>query len=141
MKVNRITVIAQESGERIDALLARKMDGVSRSAAQRLIDSGLVTGNGAPIRKNYKVRAGELFDVIIREPDEAPLAAQDIPLDIVYEDGDIVVVNKPRGMVVHPAPGHADGTLVNALMHHCGENLSKIGGGESSTASTGTRPA
>ena len=128
MKVNRITVIAQESGERIDALLARKMDGVSRSAAQRLIDSGLVTGNGAPIRKNYKVRAGELFDVIIREPDEAPLAAQDIPLDIVYEDGDIVVVNKPRGMVVHPAPGHADGTLVNALMHHCGENLSKIGG-------------
>ena len=121
-------VKAQESGERIDALLARSIENLTRSQAQRLIESGLVTVDGAPVKKNRKTAPGELYRVEIPEAAETELVAQDIPLDIVYEDGDVIVVNKPRGMVVHPAPGHPDGTLVNALMFHCGDSLSGIGG-------------
>jgi 23S rRNA pseudouridine1911/1915/1917 synthase len=128
MNPDRITVTNEESGERIDALLARKLDGVSRSAAQRMLENGDVTVNGALVRKNYKAVPGDAIDVFRRETAEPALAPQEIPLDVVFEDGDVIVVNKPRGMVVHPAPGHADGTLVNALMHHCGESLSGIGG-------------
>ena len=121
-------VKAQESGERIDALLARSIENLTRSQAQRLLESGLVTVDGAPVKKNRKTAPGELYRVEIPEAAETELVAQDIPLDIVYEDGDVIVVNKPRGMVVHPAPGHPDGTLVNALMFHCGDSLSGIGG-------------
>ena len=121
-------VKAQESGERIDALLARSIENLTRSQAQRLLESGLVTVDGAPVKKNRKTAPGELYRVEIPEVAETELVAQDIPLDIVYEDGDVIVVNKPRGMVVHPAPGHPDGTLVNALMFHCGDSLSGIGG-------------
>ena len=121
-------VKAQESGERIDALLARSIENLTRSQAQRLLESGLVTVDGAPVKKNRKTVPGELYRVEIPEAAETELVAQDIPLDIVYEDGDVIVVNKPRGMVVHPAPGHPDGTLVNALMFHCGDSLSGIGG-------------
>ena len=121
-------VKAQESGERIDALLARSIENLTRSQAQRLLESGLVTADGAPVKKNRKTVPGELYRVEIPEAAETELVAQDIPLDIVYEDGDVIVVNKPRGMVVHPAPGHPDGTLVNALMFHCGDNLSGING-------------
>lgn len=128
MTPERIIVTAEESGERIDALLARRLDGVSRSAAQRLLDGGDVTVNGSPVRKNHKAAPGDAIDVFRRETAEPALAPQEIPLDVVFEDGDVIVVNKPRGMVVHPAPGHADGTLVNALLHHCGESLSGIGG-------------
>ncbi|MCI5753728.1 MAG: RluA family pseudouridine synthase [Clostridiales bacterium] len=123
-----ITVTAQESGERIDALLSRMADGLTRSAAQRLLEAGAVTLGGVPVKKNRRVAAGETFTVVLPEP-EAPLPLpQEIPLDVVYEDDDLIVVNKPRGMVVHPAPGHPDGTLVNALLWHCGSSLSGVGG-------------
>ncbi len=121
-------VTAQESGERIDALLAHMVEGLSRSAAVRLIERGCVRKNGVCVPKSYRVQAGESFAVTLQEAEEVPLVAQDIPLDVVFEDGDVIVVNKPRGMVVHPAPGHPDGTLVNALLQHCGDSLSGIGG-------------
>lgn len=121
------TVQAQESGERIDALLARS--GYTRSAAARLVAAGQVTREGKSVKKSELTRAGDVFLVAEDDtPAPASAAAQDIPLDIVYEDADLIVVNKPRGLVVHPAPGHPDGTLVNALLHHCGDSLSGIGG-------------
>ena len=122
------TILTQESAERIDALLARSLPGLTRSAAQRLLAQGAVTKDGAPVKKNYRTVPGDTFVVTL--PDAAPseLVAQDLPLDVVYEDDDLIVVNKPRGMVVHPAPGHEDGTLVNALLAHCGESLSGVGG-------------
>ena len=123
-----ITVYASESGERIDALLAHSVDGLSRNAAQRLIESSAVLLDGAPVKKNYRCTGSECFEVYLPEPDDIDLVPQDIPLDIAFEDDDVIVVNKPRGMVVHPAPGHPDGTLVNALMFHCGDSLSGIGG-------------
>lgn len=121
-------VKAEESGERIDALLARSVDGLTRSQAQRLLENGMVTLGGEAVRKNRKAAAGEIYAVEIPGTAETELAAQAIPLDVAYEDADVIVVNKPRGMVVHPAPGHPDGTLVNALMYHCGDSLSGIGG-------------
>lgn len=123
-----ITVIAEESGDRVDALLARNISGLTRSAVQRLIDEGTVRLGGRPVKKNYKCSAGDEFEVLLPEPEETELVAQDIPLDVVFEDEDVIVVNKPRGMVVHPAPGHPDGTLVNALLWYCGDSLSGIGG-------------
>jgi 23S rRNA pseudouridine1911/1915/1917 synthase len=122
-----LRVPAQESGERIDALLAR-YGRMSRSAAARLLEEGLVTRNGVQIRKSYRTVAGELYSVALPVPVPAQAAAQNIPLDIAYEDDSLVVINKPKGLVVHPAPGHADGTLVNALLYHCGDSLSGIGG-------------
>ncbi len=128
MDADYITITAQESGERLDALLASNIDGLTRSAAQRLLDSGAVTLGNVPLKKNHRTREGEAYRVTLPPLSDVPLTAQDIPLDIVYEDDDVIVVNKPRGMVVHPAPGHPDGTLVNALMFHCGDSLSGIGG-------------
>lgn len=128
MDGNIITVKALESGERIDALLARSVQGLSRSAAQRLAEAGQVTLNGAAVRKNYKCSTGEEFRLKLPPAEDTTLIAQDIPLDVVYEDDDLIVVNKARGMVVHPAAGHPDGTLVNALLYHCGASLSGIGG-------------
>ena len=128
MDEDLIIIEAKESGERIDALLAHIVPGLSRNAAQRLLDSGAVLLNGVPLRKNYKCSSGDRFEVILPEPAISELIPQDIPLDIRYEDDDVIVVNKPRGMVVHPAPGHVDGTLVNALLYHCGRSLSGIGG-------------
>ncbi len=104
------------------------MDSLTRSAAQRLIEDGAVLLGGKAVKKNYKCAAGDSFEVLLPEAEDTELIAQDIPLDVVYEDGDLIVINKPRGMVVHPAPGHADGTLVNALLAHCGASLSGIGG-------------
>jgi 23S rRNA pseudouridine1911/1915/1917 synthase len=125
----RRIITVQESGERIDALLARSLEGQTRSAVQRLLESGAVTCAGQTLKKNARARAGDVLEVELPDaPAEVPLIPQNIPLDVVYEDGDVIVVNKPRGMVVHPAPGHADGTLVNALLWHCGESLSGIGG-------------
>lgn len=123
-----IEITAEESGDRIDALLARNREDLSRSAAQRLLELGNVSLNGKPVKKNYKCSAGDCFQVILPQIEEIPLIPQDIPLSIAYEDSDLVVINKARGMVVHPAPGHPDGTLVNALLWHCGESLSGIGG-------------
>ena len=122
-------VTAEESGERIDALLARVLEGCSRSAAQRLLEEERVRLNGRPLRKSAKVNAGDVLEILLPETaEELPLVAQEIPLDVVFEDDDLIVVNKARGMVVHPAPGHPDGTLVNALLAHCGDSLSGIGG-------------
>ncbi len=128
MDEDLIIIEAKESGERIDALLAHTVPGLSRNAAQRLLDSSAVLRDGIPLRKNYKCTTGDRFEVILPEPAVSELIPQDIPLDIRYEDDDVIVVNKPRGMVVHPAPGHVDGTLVNALLYHCGSSLSGIGG-------------
>ena len=126
--MNIVTIETQESAERIDALLARSIEGLTRSAAQRLLEQGRVTKNGASVKKNYKTAAGDVFEVALPEPEAVDLLPQDIPLDVAYEDDDLIVVNKPRGLVVHPAPGHPDGTLVNALLYHCGESLSGVGG-------------
>ena len=128
MEEEILSIVAEESGERIDALLARTVDGLSRSAAQRLLEQGLVLLEGESVGKSRRCRAGECYTVILPDIAEVPLVPQALPLDIVYEDEDLVVVNKARGMVVHPAPGHPDGTLVNALLWHCGDSLSGIGG-------------
>ena len=126
-KIN-IKVLAENAGERLDKIIASVVDGLTRSAVQKLIDEGNVTVNGNSVSKNYKCREGD--DVCIVIPDAKPLEveAEEIELDIVYEDGDLLVVNKPKGMVVHPANGNYNGTLVNALMHHCGDSLSGING-------------
>ena len=119
MDDNVVLITAEESGERVDALLARSLDGFSRSAVQRLLEGGAVLLDEKAVRKNYVCAAGDSFTVTLPEPAEIPLVGQDIPLDVVFEDADVIVVNKPRGLVVHPAPGHPDGTLVNALLFHC----------------------
>ena len=114
-------------GKRADAYISEQV-GITRSAAVRLIESENILVNGKSFAKNYKVRSGDVFfvDIPEAEPDEAE--PENIPLDIVYEDGDIIVVNKPKGMVVHPAAGNTNGTLVNALLYHCKDSLSGIGG-------------
>ncbi len=121
-------LIPEISGERIDVFLARELPDLTRSAVQRLLEQGQVSLRGVPIKKNHKTEAGALYSVTLPEVKEIPLVAQDIPLDVVYEDEDLLVINKPKGMVVHPAAGHEDGTLVNALLHHCGDSLSGING-------------
>lgn len=117
-----------DAGIRVDAWLAGQAAGLTRSAAQRLLEEGRVTLAGRPLAKNYRLSGGELLEVSLPEPEPIDALPQDIPLDIVYEDPDVIVVNKPKGLVVHPAPGHPDGTLVNALLFHCGGSLSGIGG-------------
>ena len=123
-----LTATTEESGVRIDSYLSTHLDGVTRSAAQRLLEGGFVACDGKALAKNYRLRGDETIDVELPEVKETEVTAQDIPLDVVYEDEDVIVVNKPVGMVVHPAPGHSDGTLVNALLHHCGDSLSGVGG-------------
>ena len=122
-----LTVVAEEAGQRLDAYLAAVTD-LTRSAAVRLIEEGQVTVNGKTPNKKEKVKAGDAVSVILPEPEPDVALPQNIPLDIVYEDEDILVVNKPCGMVVHPAAGNPDGTLVNAILYHCGDSLSGIGG-------------
>ena len=116
------------SGERLDAALARLVPELSRIQAQRLIEQGAVTCGGRPVKKNEKLQPGDTLTLTLPEVQETALEAQQIPLDVCYEDADVIVVNKPKGLVVHPAPGHPDGTLVNALLAHCGDSLSGIGG-------------
>ena len=128
MDEERIQISAEESGERIDALLARAFPALSRSLIQRCMEAGAVTVNGRAVKKNARAAAGDLLLFSFPETAELPIEAQELPLDVVYEDADLIVVNKARGMVVHPAPGHPDGTLVNALLWHCGDSLSGIGG-------------
>ena len=124
----QFTVPAEQSGKRIDSWLAEQIEGLTRSAAQNLLSEQAVSCNGQPLKKNYKLVGGEAVTIQLPELKEVDLKPENIPLDIVYEDADIVVVNKPRGMVVHPAAGNWDGTLVNALMYHCGDSLSGING-------------
>lgn len=119
-----VTAEAEDAGTRADVFLAAKL-GVSRSNMQKLLEDGRVKRGEKIIKANYKVRAGEMFVVDIPEPEPIEAVAENIPLDIIYEDDDVVVLNKARGMVVHPAPGNYTGTLVNALLYHC-SNLSGI---------------
>ena len=114
-------------GQRLDVYIAER-ERISRSAAQKLIESGAVTVNGEEKAKNYRLREGDIVECELPEPVPADAQPEDIPLDIVWEDDSLLVVNKPKGMVVHPAPGHPSGTLVNALVYHCGKSLSGIGG-------------
>ena len=123
-----LTLTADRAGERADAFLARSVPGLTRSAAQRLLEEGAVTLEGRPVKKNYKTAPGDQLEAVLPDPEPVAILPQDIPLDVVYEDGDVIVVNKPVGLVVHPAPGHPDGTLVNALLYHCGNTLSGING-------------
>ena len=117
-----------QPGERLDQFLARSIDGLTRSAAQKLLEEGRVTLAGVPVKKNARTTPGQTLAVSLPDPEAVDIIPQDIPLDVVYEDADVIVVNKPVGMVVHPAPGHPDGTLVNALLYHCGNSLSGING-------------
>lgn len=119
-----ITAEAEDAGTRADVFLAAKL-GVSRSNMQKLLEDGRVKRGEKITKANYKVRAGEMFVVDIPEPEPIEAVPENIPLDIIYEDDDVVVLNKARGMVVHPAPGNYTGTLVNALLYHC-SNLSGI---------------
>ena len=128
MEVLTLQPNKENAGQRVDAWLAANLEDVTRSAAARLLEEGRVTCAGKPLAKNYKLRGGETVEVSLPDPEPVDVLPQDIPLDVVYEDADVIVVNKPKGLVVHPAPGHPDGTLVNALLHHCGDSLSGIGG-------------
>ena len=123
-----ILLRADRDGERADQFIARLVPELTRSAAQRLLEEGAGALAGRPVKKNYKTAPGDVLAVALPEPEPVDAVPQDIPLDVVYEDGDVIVVNKPVGMVVHPAAGHPDGTLVNALLYHCGESLSGING-------------
>ncbi|MBE6908120.1 MAG: RluA family pseudouridine synthase [Ruminococcaceae bacterium] len=123
-------LLTTETGKskRLDAFLAESVEGVSRAAAAKLIESGAVLVDGKPAAKSCRLTGTETVELTLPEPEPIDAVPQDIPLDVVYEDADVIVVNKPSGLVVHPAPGHPDGTLVNALLHHCALSLSGVGG-------------
>ena len=121
------TVKPEDAGKRLDAYLAEFAD-ISRSAAAKLIESGDVTVSGKKSEKKYQLKANDEIELTIPEAEEYEAEPENIPLDVVYEDSDIIVINKPSGMVVHPAPGNYTGTLVNALLYHCKDSLSGIGG-------------
>ena len=123
----RLIVADGDVGTRLDAYASASGE-LTRSAAARLIEEGAITVGGKPVAKNYKLRRGDVVEICLPEPVPAEAQPEDIALDVVYEDGDIIVINKPVGMVVHPAAGNEQGTLVNALLHHCGDSLSGIGG-------------
>ena len=122
-----LVALPDDEGERLDSYLASHTE-ISRSALQRLIEEGCVTVNGSQVRPSHKVKAGETIWYSVPPPKPTDIAAEELPLDIIYEDDDLVVINKPKGMVVHPAPGAASGTLVNALVAHC--KLAAVGGVE-----------
>ncbi|MBO5837872.1 MAG: RluA family pseudouridine synthase [Oscillospiraceae bacterium] len=121
-------LIAEVSGERLDAFLARSIENISRSGAQKLIEGGNVLKNGKPGKKNDKLAEGDRISVTIPEAKPVDIAPREIPLEIVYEDEDVLVINKPKGLVVHPAAGHEDDTLVNGLLYAMGDSLSGING-------------
>ena len=117
-----------ESGLRLDVWLSQTLENTSRSAAQKLLESGAVTRAGLPLRKQDKTQAGADYEVVLPAVQPVAIEARNLPLDVVWEDADLLVLNKPKGVVVHPAPGHWDDTLVNALMYHCKNSLSGING-------------
>lgn len=125
MKVNNF---AAEENIRIDKFLADKLEGITRSRIQKLVQDGYVTVDGHTVKSNYKLKSGQNISVTVPDAKTADVKAEDISLDIVYEDDHLLVVNKPQNMVVHPAAGNYEGTLVNALLHHCGDSLSGING-------------
>ena len=123
-----MTLTVEQGGERIDRFLSEEIADLSRSYIQKLLKEGSISVNGKAVKANYKVNAGDEILVEIPEPEMPDILPEDIPLDILYEDDDILIVNKPKGMVVHPAPGHYSHTLVNAVLYHCGSRLSGING-------------
>ena len=128
MTEETVVIAPEQAGERLDKLLAESLEGLTRSAVQKLMEEGAVLCGGRPVAKNAKAKAGEEITVQIPDPVNLAAVPQNIPIEIVYEDDDLLVVNKPKGMVVHPAPGNPDGTLVNALLYHCEGRLSSING-------------
>ena len=122
-----LTLIIDDIGQRIDTVIAER-EKISRSAGAKLVEAGAVLVNSKVVAKNYKIRENDIIEIFHPEVQECEVEAQNIPIDIVYEDDDIIVVNKESGMVVHPAAGNPDGTLVNALLYHCGDSLSGVGG-------------
>ena len=126
--MDKLTFHIENGGERIDKYLSEQLSDMTRSHIQKLIKENRVRVNDAFVKSNYKLSASDQIEVEIPELKEPDTLPEDIPLDILYEDQDILVVNKPKGMVVHPAPGHYTGTLVNAIMYHCKDNLSGING-------------
>lgn len=128
MEYLSITVDNQENNLRIDKLLSDRIPEQSRSYLQKLIKDGNITVNGSIVKPNYKVQANDLINLSLPEPEEPDILPENIPLDILHEDDDILVINKPKGMVVHPSAGHYTGTVVNAVMYHCNGNLSGING-------------
>ncbi len=127
MALETINLLVEEAGARLDVYLAGQALSLTRSRIQKLVEEGQVLVNGAVKKANYRVNQGDRITLSLPEPEEIPLEPENIPLDVVYEDSDIIVINKPRGMVVHPAAGNYTGTLVQALLYHC-EDLSGIGG-------------
>ncbi len=119
---------AEDVGKRIDVFAAENYDGLSRSGFKKIFDAGGVFVGGKAVKANYKLRSGDVVTLEIPESEPLEILPQNIPLDILYEDDDVIVINKPQGMVVHPAPGHYTDTLVNALLYHCGDSLSGING-------------
>lgn len=128
MSDKEIVIVPDISSDRIDKIIPTLYTGLSRSSAQQLIEDGMILVNGAVCNKKTVVKPGDEIEITLPEPTVLSVDAEDIPLDIVYEDEHLLVVNKPKGMVVHPAAGNYNGTLVNALMHHCGDSLSGING-------------
>lgn len=124
----KLEIEEEWDGVRIDKVLSEQLSDFSRSYLQKLISDGMVTVDGTSIKASYKVSAGEAVSVLLPKPEELRLLPEPIPLDILYEDSDVIVVNKPKDMVVHPAAGHYTGTLVNALLYHCKDSLSGING-------------
>ena len=128
MEVKSFTAFEENAGMRIDRFIADSAPELTRSAVVRLMEEGAVTVGGKTAGKNYRMRSGDVVELVLPDPVLPEARPENIPLDIVYEDDDLLVVNKPRGMVVHPAAGNPDGTLVNALLYHCGDSLSGING-------------
>ena len=126
--MKKLKVIKEEIGKRLDAFIPSKMDSISRTMIQKLIEDGNILVNNKKVKASYKIEENDVIEINIPEVKETPIKAQDIPVPVVYEDNDIIVVNKPKGMVVHPANGNPDGTLVNAILAMCKESLSGIGG-------------
>ena len=116
-----LTAAPEDAGVRLDAFLAEKLPDLSRSRVQQLLEQGCILVEGKPGKKNRRLSPGDRVLLNLPEPAEADPEPEEIPLDILFEDEDLLVINKPKGMVVHPAPGHERGTLVNALLHHCGD--------------------
>lgn len=126
--IKKIQVKAINEKIRLDAYISKEIEDLSRRMIQKLLEEDKINVNGKIEKPSYKVQEGDIIEVTIEEPKEVKIEAQDIPLDIIYEDNDILVVNKQKGLVVHPANGNPDGTLVNAIMAHCKDSLSGIGG-------------
>lgn len=126
--MEKIVLLSDEDGTRLDSFVSGNADGISRSYAAALANDGRISSDGKKLKKNYKVSVGERIEIDMPEPENLEVLPEDIPLDVVYEDDDLIVVNKPQGMVVHPAAGNYTGTLVNALLYRLGNSLSAING-------------